>query len=156
MKCSKIQQLLSNYVDGSVSKDEKRTIEDHLKTCTSCQNELEMLQKLGQALDTEGRVPVSNNFKNLVLNRIKKSRIPLRFRRPFFLRPPKWAYPVGMTVILLITILCGNYMGKTFYKEYAKKHQNPKPTIEKSVYQFGVCCELPDSSFSVKYLNVKM
>jgi predicted anti-sigma-YlaC factor YlaD len=156
MKCSKIQRLLSNYVDGSVSEDEKRLIEDHLKICIICQRELAAYHKLRRTLDTEEGVPVSDNFEGRVLKKIRGYGIPLRSNIPLHRHLQKWKYAGAVIAILALTIFCGNYVGKTLYKEYSKARPDVKPVIERSVYQFGLSCEIPDSSFSVKYLNLRM
>lgn len=155
MKCSKIQQLLSNYLDGSVSENEKYVVEEHLKTCISCQKEFEMLQKLGASLDLVCNVQVPLRFEDLILNEIAETEIPTRSKLPFILRLPKWIYASATIVTIIITILFGNLMGKTMFREYVKRRTKiESPTI--SIYQFGICFEVPDSSFSVMYLNLKM
>lgn len=45
MKCYDIQALLSEYIDGVLDKQEKQNVEDHLKRCSNCQNELEELRE---------------------------------------------------------------------------------------------------------------
>lgn len=155
MKCSKIQQLLSNYLDGAVSDDERYVIEKHLKTCTSCQKEFEVLQKLGANLDLVSDVQISSRFENIVLDKIARTEIPIRSKLPFILPLPKLIYASATIVTIIFTILLGNLMGKTMFREYVKR----RPTIESptiSIYQFGICFEVPDSSYSIIYHNLKM
>lgn len=45
MKHEEIRHKLSDYIDGSVTADEKAEIDDHIKSCPQCGNALEELQK---------------------------------------------------------------------------------------------------------------
>ena len=155
MKCSSIKKLLSNYVDESVSDKEKDVIAEHLKTCPACQQEMAVLQRLGETLDLVGSPEATVSFKNKVINEIQKTSIPIRPRVPFFRKLPKWALVSAIAVIILIAVLSGNYMGRILYQEFAKKQQQKElPVVD--IYQYGICFEVPDSSFSVRYLNLKM
>ena len=40
-----MRHRLSEYLDGSVTADEKSSIEEHLKTCSACSDALHELQK---------------------------------------------------------------------------------------------------------------
>lgn len=42
----KFKILLSGYIDGELSPDEKTELEMHLKTCSDCRKELEVFQEL--------------------------------------------------------------------------------------------------------------
>jgi len=44
-ECGKIRELLSSYIDGELSAAEQRKVVFHLKSCDSCREELESLQK---------------------------------------------------------------------------------------------------------------
>ena len=46
MDCLKTRDLLSDYIDESLSPDERRQIQDHLETCHTCAGELQKLQSL--------------------------------------------------------------------------------------------------------------
>ncbi len=43
--CSTVKDLLPMYVDQMTSKESNRAIEKHLRTCASCQNELEQMRQ---------------------------------------------------------------------------------------------------------------
>jgi len=42
----KYKIMLSGYIDGELSSDEKAELEMHLKTCSDCRKELEVFQEL--------------------------------------------------------------------------------------------------------------
>jgi predicted anti-sigma-YlaC factor YlaD len=151
MKCSQIHILLSNYLDGSVTKQERNFIEQHLKTCAECRRELETLQKLSTTLDLMGNVRVSTGFEHQVLDQVRKKEVS----RKAWLLPKKWAFIGAGIAAMLLTVYAGHHMGRTFHNKYAKPRPEKTPPII-TVYQYGLYCELPDSSFFVQYVNIKM
>lgn len=46
MNCNEIKDMLSLYIDGELDENEKKAIEEHLRICESCRNELEQYQKI--------------------------------------------------------------------------------------------------------------
>jgi hypothetical protein len=58
MKHNEIRHKLSDYIDGSITTDEKTAIEDHLKSCPQCGSALEELRKtVGHIKDLEEVAP---------------------------------------------------------------------------------------------------
>ena len=47
-----IRHKLSEYIDGSVTAEEKSYIEEHLKTCSACSDALHELQKTVEHIKT--------------------------------------------------------------------------------------------------------
>lgn len=45
LKCNTIQKLLSDYIDATLSTEDKQNVEAHLKLCTMCQHEVAALKK---------------------------------------------------------------------------------------------------------------
>jgi len=154
MKCFQIQRLLSNYLDKSVSEQERIAIEEHLKTCADCQREFEMLHRLGETLDLVGDMQVSSDFGSQVLNEIGKTKVPVKLSVPFHRQLQKWAFTGAAIAIVLLTVLFGNYVGRTIYKEFTERTVEQEP-IHTSIYKYGLCFEIPDSSFSVMYLHLR-
>ncbi len=46
MSCEEIKILLAGYQDGELDPDQKRRVEEHLKTCASCRQELNRLDNV--------------------------------------------------------------------------------------------------------------
>lgn len=55
MKCTKVQSLLSQHLDGALDTAQIRTMDEHLTTCASCQSELAGLRQTKSALSMVGR-----------------------------------------------------------------------------------------------------
>ena len=53
MKCSKVREILFEYIDGTLSKSELSAIEEHLQNCPDCQLELEQIKRIDARLKQE-------------------------------------------------------------------------------------------------------
>jgi anti-sigma factor RsiW len=51
-KCADARILLMGLIDGELSAEETRQVEDHLAVCPACRGELETYQRLGNAADS--------------------------------------------------------------------------------------------------------
>jgi hypothetical protein len=56
MPCSKASRLLQLYIDGYLSSEQLRTLESHLSSCSTCQQELFSLQMIEQSFRDLGSV----------------------------------------------------------------------------------------------------
>jgi predicted anti-sigma-YlaC factor YlaD len=50
MNCTRIEELLVQYIEGDLSVEECRTIDDHLASCVECRHSLETLLSLEESL----------------------------------------------------------------------------------------------------------
>src|ERR1700689_3046464 len=57
MKCSETRPLLSLYLDGATSRDQRTAIELHLRTCIACTEEYALLRRTHELVSTAGRKP---------------------------------------------------------------------------------------------------
>src|SRR5882757_432394 len=72
-----LKTLLSRYVDGELSADERTTAEDHVAICAPCRELLQIFQKneslLSNALSTES---FGNTVIEAVIGEIKREGVP--------------------------------------------------------------------------------
>ena len=57
MKCSDTRPLLSLYLDGAASRDERMVVELHLRNCVDCDEELSQLRRTHDLIRSAGRKP---------------------------------------------------------------------------------------------------
>lgn len=57
MKCSDTRPLLSLYLDGATSRDERMAVELHVRQCAACQKEMAEFQRAHQMVVAVGRKP---------------------------------------------------------------------------------------------------
>ena len=73
MNCENRKIILSAYLDGEVSKEEKREIERHLKKCSVCNKELKKLQNLSSLLKETPEIKLSSQFEERLKEKLKIS-----------------------------------------------------------------------------------
>jgi hypothetical protein len=54
MKCDEVQAMLIEYIDGGIEKETRMGIDDHLKSCSTCTNELNELRTVIEKMDKSG------------------------------------------------------------------------------------------------------
>ena len=62
MTCSRITALLVHYNENSLTAKEKKMVEDHLRLCLNCREELKEIQTLFEVLEREKTERVEENF----------------------------------------------------------------------------------------------
>lgn len=68
------QALLSRYLDGDLHKDQSTAFEKHLKTCTTCQREIQNLRKTIDWIGQLRKIEVPEDFSQKVHQRVRKHR----------------------------------------------------------------------------------
>ena len=105
--CKEIEELLTPYIDGFLSSEEKAQLEEHLKQCPQCQLELEELQNtvnLLEDLGDEELIPPAAFRRELrqKLERIAKEESPSRKNNKFSLSKLQAWMPLAAAAILLL------------------------------------------------------
>lgn len=87
MDCDKYMELLSARLDGALTEEEERELEEHLAACPDCRAVGAQLSALQGAFPELEEIPVPEGFTQSVMDRIRaeepKKVIPL-FKRPQF------------------------------------------------------------------------
>lgn len=101
MSCDWIEELLSPYLEDGVSAGERKTVEEHLRTCPNCASLLASLKDITSSLAGFPEVKMSESL----LDRL--SEIPLKKRRfipsfDFLLRPSLQPLFAAATVFLIL------------------------------------------------------
>lgn len=120
MKCEHIEELLSPYLEDELSPEDKRAVEEHVKSCESCSLLLSSLEKAKESLGSLPELEVSQGL----LNRLysipeKKKRFSLGL--DFFLRPS--LQPVLAVIAIVLTIVSFYFFNpnrKAFEREISR------------------------------------
>jgi anti-sigma-K factor RskA len=90
MKCKKIQKLLPGYLEGVLSADELKILENHIHTCDACRREYQIFEEtiqLASSLEVEYPPPdVWEAFIPMLHVRIMREKEKESYRKTFFLR----------------------------------------------------------------------
>ena len=126
MKCDLPIELLNGYLDGELDEHEKALVETHLKTCPSCQRELDLLKQIDGQLRTRTYEEPTREF-TFALNQRVMDKIHTR-RLSFFRFTPVLA-PVAAALLILIILMntraSGRIAGITDRIEYKATQTHP-------------------------------
>jgi len=100
MKCEKIEELLSPYIEDDLSSEEKKAVEDHLKTCQSCSDFLSFIKEGQESLADFPQLEVSENLLDR-LYAIPSEKKKFRFSLDFLLRPSLQPIFAAATILLI-------------------------------------------------------
>jgi len=120
MKCSKIQIKLSNYLDNALPDNEKEEIANHLQTCPSCQEEFATLKKLQSTLGLLDDISAPDGFSSNLIGKIHEIERKTESTMPYAVFG-RTVMAAACTAVILLSIIFGNHIGKTLYKETAGK-----------------------------------
>lgn len=88
MKCGDIEEILPGYLDGALSEEEKRKVEEHLALCPGCRECLADLEKAVALAGDMERLEPPARFTEDIMARVRKeadlSGEPGFFRKLFF------------------------------------------------------------------------
>ena len=107
MKHKTIRSFVGAYLDGELHGRLKSLIEEHLKTCSECREELEVLKALNKRIKQEKLVfPADSYWDYLperIIKRIEKKEVTgfLSFRLPRI----KWELAGGVIILLLTFVV---------------------------------------------------
>ena len=62
MNCKKIEELLNPYIDQELDAESTQTIEEHLKSCPTCQDEYLKLKEMVASLNLLPQVSTPQNL----------------------------------------------------------------------------------------------
>jgi len=71
--CEKIIELISFYIDESISDNDKSIVEEHIKSCQSCQNYFNELKSIINQVNNIEDVELPENFHSELMGRVKNS-----------------------------------------------------------------------------------
>jgi len=115
-----VKTLLSRYVDGELSPEERTRADEHVAACVPCRELLQLFQKneslLSNALSTES---FGNNVIEAVISEIKRDGVPAEAKpiedpvEGFRLKPALQLAAAALFVVGLVVILNGSHSRET-------------------------------------------
>lgn len=78
MRCVGVNEVLNDYIDGSLPAQERLAVEDHLTHCSSCTDDLELLTRTIALLGRVPEVEVPKGFRTALHQRLKQLPAPVR------------------------------------------------------------------------------
>lgn len=160
MNCKNVLTRLHAYVDSEVSADLVREIETHLGTCRSCQEEVDRIRTVGDALNRLSVPPLAERFSARVMAEARRMAPPAKAKRsfpPLEWKPVRWFLDLSFSMrlaacaIILLACFSGMFMSKEL-----SLPENPRAIAAGagSLEGFEWFSTAPPSSLSSAYLTL--
>jgi len=112
MNCSRINELLSEYIDGQLDKEQEALVKDHLLLCGDCRDEFESIKAIVREMGSLDTIKAPDDFLVSLHGRIKSDSwfqrikdflyIPARIRIPVELATLATAVVVGFFIFHIV------------------------------------------------------
>jgi predicted anti-sigma-YlaC factor YlaD len=101
MRCSEVQEALSEYADGLADSRSRRIAEQHVRLCHSCRQQLEMMRAVGQQLERLPLLPVGISDRVPLLRRQLTDKLARRQRGAAIAR----MFVLGFVVVAVVALI---------------------------------------------------
>ncbi|MEK6651601.1 MAG: DUF2275 domain-containing protein [Nitrospirota bacterium] len=104
MECNRIQEKLSEYIEGPIPLDEKMLVEEHLKSCEKCREALSELEKTIGHIKNQKEIEPPSWLTQKVMAKIRAEAEPKKglFGKLFY--PLHIKLPVGAVATIAIAL----------------------------------------------------
>jgi anti-sigma factor RsiW len=127
MKSSKVQKKISVYQDKELNPIEQQEVSKHLLSCQACREQYENLEQVWQTMGELQEIHPDQWFYQQIVRKIREpreqSQIPAVQRVFRILRAPAIA-----SILLIIGILAGTYLGNIMVRRDFLPFQPERPT----------------------------
>jgi len=102
MKCSDIEELLSAYANGELSRTQREFVEEHLSGCAHCRAALADYTAVRHQLTSLRAAPVRSDIREATMTKIRADML----KRPFqkLIRPALITVPVAAILVALLVL----------------------------------------------------
>ena len=91
MNCRDLEELLSAYADGELSRTQREFIEEHLSNCAGCRETLAEFEATGRQLASLRETPAASDISKSTISKIKAANIRVQ--------KPKWYWLLHACVV---------------------------------------------------------
>jgi hypothetical protein len=78
MNCQKIKKLLNPYIDQALDADTAQQVEEHLKSCSTCNKEYQSLKEIITSLNSLSPKPAPETFTQNIMAKISQKEIQIQ------------------------------------------------------------------------------
>lgn len=105
MSCSKIQKLLSLYLDDELDPSHCKIVQSHLEQCPVCRRHVDEMSKLSSAVKAFKPIQAPPRFEDIVMQRVMtmpQSLGPTLFERLFSNHQRRWTLALATPALALL------------------------------------------------------
>lgn len=142
MKCNKIKKLISKYFDHQTNQQETNNIFDHIKICSLCEKEFNLLSTIYKNLPQYDNVEISDEFNTKLFTRLseeKHTKYNLNiFDFVFFNRGfKKILIPVVSIFLIILGTMFISY-SKNRFNDYSTYELYPQEDVDLAMIDFFI------------------
>ncbi len=128
MECSKIREKLSDYIDGLVSSEERRFIDEHLMSCEMCSEYLSDLRETVDYVQNLEEIESPQWLTERIMEKVKSESQPKKgiLERLFY--PLHIKLPIEAIVVVLVVVI-SIYMFKSFLPQTKMETHTEAPKV---------------------------
>ncbi|MCX5799121.1 MAG: DUF2275 domain-containing protein, partial [Proteobacteria bacterium] len=109
MECKDIQESLSAYLEGVVSSEDKKLINEHLSSCQQCSSALEDMKKTGELLQNLEEIEPPPWLTKKIMSQVReesehKEGIFHKLFYPLHIKIPMEAFATLIVVVMVLSI----------------------------------------------------
>ncbi|WP_088105806.1 anti-sigma factor family protein [Halalkalibacter urbisdiaboli] len=110
MNCEhRYSDLIHKYLDGDASGEEKRELEMHLATCSSCKQHVQELKKAIAFIQSSSHIEAPENFTNSVMSKLPKKKATSKGKK--WLKKHPIAVAAAIFIMLMSASVSSLWMG---------------------------------------------
>jgi hypothetical protein len=130
MRCKRIRDLLSPYIDKMTDEQETQAVEAHLKLCARCREELRQLESLCHMIHELKTPPLMDNALGDLHQRLLEEQLREKPALIAVRRKPKWLAAAAAGLIMAISIYAGGLMpGANLALWFNQDEKEHKPSV---------------------------
>ncbi|MBC7185769.1 MAG: zf-HC2 domain-containing protein [Calditrichaeota bacterium] len=150
MTCKKVQRRLSAFLDGELTEELAREVNEHVSRCAVCAGELARVQKVWQLLGSLPPVQAPPFFATRVLAQVRARRRSL-LERLGELAVARPLLPMAVSVGILAGALLGSWLGSWITGGY---RHGSETLVTQVATEFESFDDLPPGSLSEAYVTL--
>lgn len=150
MKCEEIQKKLSALIDNELKEEEVSLIQEHLKECQGCAEELRAINTAWDFMETAEEMEPSPYFWARLSATIAQQDQEKILRWSFWRKLISNPIPVAVAAALILGLLLGNFVGRSLYPNGS--YANSNGTAE--ALALNTFDDLPSGSLADAYYSI--
>ncbi len=100
-ECDKFKRFFSDYLDGEISFEERRSLEAHLQVCTDCSETMRQMKIIQESLRRMPQVKTSADFEQRLHQQIFAPQTSVQMGNQLF---QNWKLPAMGSALVLATV----------------------------------------------------
>jgi len=152
MKCKRVKQLLSKYLDGETGSKEEKVLLYHMEKCPTCPEEKERLVCVHRLFMPPEAIEPSSQFISRVMQRAAREQDQgtVLFRPPVFQRLKPVLTSLAFLILVAISFFFGSMIGNKMEAQKTMEKQMISSTLEKTI-PLTIFSDVPDGSIVSAY-----